>query len=201
MAQETLAPWAEIVPDAPYPMTVDDVLALPDDEWMYELVEGRLVRMPPGGGEAGSIDAGIVAALYTFVVARGLGRVTGPDTGYVLKLSDGTETMFAPDAAFVRSGRYPPKDSPEFKRPWHVAPDLAVEVVSPHQYRPGLAAKARAYLDAGVRLVWIVWPGREEVDVWSGSSDEPVQTLRVDDHLDGLDVLPGFTYPVSRLFE
>jgi hypothetical protein len=32
----TLAPWAEIVPDVE-PMTVADLLTLPDDGWQYEL--------------------------------------------------------------------------------------------------------------------------------------------------------------------
>jgi Uma2 family endonuclease len=50
MRQETLAPWAELAPDAPFPMTVDEALALPDDGRRYELVEGRLVRMPLSGG-------------------------------------------------------------------------------------------------------------------------------------------------------
>ncbi len=45
MAQEPLAPWGEVVPGARR-MTVDELLALPDDSRMYELVEGRLVRMP-----------------------------------------------------------------------------------------------------------------------------------------------------------
>src|SRR5579863_9326467 len=54
MAQNTLAPWAELVPDQG-PMTVDELLALPDDGWLYELVEGRLVRMAPPGGEHGEI--------------------------------------------------------------------------------------------------------------------------------------------------
>lgn len=49
MAQETLAPWAELVPDAAS-MTVDQLLGLLDDsQWRYELVEGRLVRMAASG--------------------------------------------------------------------------------------------------------------------------------------------------------
>ena len=50
-AHETLAPWAEIVPDTG-PMTVDDLLTLPDDGWQYELVDGRLVRMAGSGQRA-----------------------------------------------------------------------------------------------------------------------------------------------------
>src|SRR5579863_4831916 len=59
MAHDTgsLASWAEVVPGA-QPMTVDDLLALPDDGcWQYELVEGKLVRMPGSGGEASNIAA------------------------------------------------------------------------------------------------------------------------------------------------
>lgn len=45
---DTLAPWAEIVPHTGL-MTEEELLALPEDGWRYELVEGRLVRMPPSG--------------------------------------------------------------------------------------------------------------------------------------------------------
>jgi hypothetical protein len=46
MQQNTLAPWAELVPDIGS-MTADQLLALPENEWMYKLVDGRLVRMSP----------------------------------------------------------------------------------------------------------------------------------------------------------
>ena len=45
LAPSAVAPWAEVVPGAP-PMTVDELEALPDDGWTYELVAGTLVRMP-----------------------------------------------------------------------------------------------------------------------------------------------------------
>ncbi len=81
-----------------------------------------------------------------------------------------------------------------------LAPDLVAEIASPNQYRPEMADKAQRYLAAGVRLVWVVWPKYSQVDVWRPGSDQPVATLNVDDQLDGLDVLPGFTYPLARLF-
>ena len=81
MKQETFAPWAEPVPGAPYPMTADDVLALPDDGWFYELVEGRLVRMPMSGGEASRIAVRLVVALSVFAEPRHLGAVLGAITG------------------------------------------------------------------------------------------------------------------------
>jgi Uma2 family endonuclease len=63
-----------------------------------------------------------------------------------------------------------------------------------------MAAKAQRYLAAGVRLVWLIWPKYQQVDVWRPGANQAVQTLNLGESLDGLDVLPGFTYPLARLF-
>ncbi len=204
MAQNTLAPWAELVPDTG-PMSVDDLLALPDDGFIYELVEGRLVRMPGSGLEASSIAANLLVEMGSFVRAHHLGRVTGADGTYNLtQPGDEGETGLVPDVAFVRADRLPPRESPEYAKAPHLAPDLAAEVVSPSQFRPEMAAKARLYLASGVRLVWFIWPRYQQVDVWrlppAGDVGQPMATLRMGDALDGLDVLPGFTYPLADLF-
>ena len=201
MAHEILAPWAEPVPDVG-PMTVDEMLKLPDDGWMYELVEGRLVRMPGSGFEASIIGLRLAAALLAFADAHDLGRVTGADGTYDLtQPGDTGETGLVPDVAYVASGRLPPSTSPEYTKALRLAPDLVAEVVSPSQYRPEMAAKARRYLDAGVRLVWMVWPKYQQVDVWRPGAAQPVAALGTGDLLDGLDVLPGFSYPVASLFK
>ncbi|HST87174.1 MAG TPA: hypothetical protein VLJ14_02260, partial [Ktedonobacterales bacterium] len=72
MKQNTLAPWAEPVPDAPYPLTADDLLAMPDDGYIYELVEGRLVRMPGSGLEASSIAMYLGSLITIFTRSRKL---------------------------------------------------------------------------------------------------------------------------------
>ncbi len=200
MVYETLAPWAESAPGAGYPLTEDALRQVPDDCWTYELVEGRLVRMAPAAGGASSSALSLGGAMAAFVEAHHLGRVTGADGTYVLSKPGEPTTALAPDVAFVRKGRYPSPDSPEFWRFWHVAPDLAVEVVSFDQYRPEMARKAHLYLHAGVRLLWLVWPKYRHVAVWRPGADQPVATIGIGEQWDGLDVLPGFTYPVARLF-
>ncbi len=201
MRQDVIAPWAEVVPDAPFPMTIAQMQALPDDNWQYELVDGRLVRMPGLGNKASSIAVYLAAILVGFVRPRKLGRVTGADGEYDLTPA-GTilETALIPDVAFVRAGRLQPLGSKEANAIPHLAPDLVAEVVSPSQSRPAMAAKAHLYLAAGVRLVWIVWPDIEQIDVWRPGSDAPVATLTIADQLDGLDVLPGFSHSVADLF-
>ncbi len=109
MAHHTLAPWGEVVPGIDRPMTVDELLRLPDDGYMYELVEGRLIRMAPGGGEASVVGADLLVAVYTFAREQELGRVTGPDGTYVLSAPGEPTTALVPDVAFVRTDRLPPK--------------------------------------------------------------------------------------------
>ncbi len=205
MAQHTtLAPWAEEVPGAPFPMTVDDLLAMPDDaEWQYEVVEGRLVRTPASGFDAARIALRLAAALLAYVEDHSLGAVTvtGADGTYNLTPAGApAQTGLVPDVAFVRAERVPAPGSPDYLKAPHLAPDLVAEIVSPSQYHPEMNSKALRYLAAGVRLVWLVWLEYQQVEVWRPGSTAPVATLGIADALDGLDVVPGFAYPLARLF-
>jgi Uma2 family endonuclease len=183
-------------------MTVEQLLALPgDDGWQYELVDGRLVRMPASGGEASVIATRLLIALGGFVEANALGSVAGADGTFDLTQPGAAdETALVPDVAFVRADRVPLRSSPEHARAWRLAPDLVAEVVSPGQFRSEMADKAQRYLAAGVRLIWMVWPKQQQVDVWQQGADQPVATLTSTDVLDGLDVVPGFTDPLASLF-
>ncbi len=194
-----LAPWAEIVPHMP-PMTVDDLHAIPDDGWTYELVDGVLVRMPLSSFGASSIGSRLLGRLITYVEDNGLGAVTGEQGGYRLDPAHPLTTEVAPDVAFVCTDRLPSPTSPDYyQRAPLLAPDLAVEVASENQFAPGMAAKAQTYLAFGTRLVWVIWPRYQRVDVWRPCDEQPTP-LGVDDTLSGEDVVPGFTYPIARLF-
>jgi hypothetical protein len=74
-----------------------------------------------------------------------------------------------------------------------------VEVASGNQYGPGMAAKALVYLSFGTRLVWVIWPRHKRVDVWHPGDETPT-AIGPEGTLDGEDVVPGFQYPVGRLF-
>ncbi|MGI8916291.1 MAG: Uma2 family endonuclease [Chloroflexota bacterium] len=197
--RNSLAPWAEVVPDAP-PMTVDDLESLPDDEgWVYELVEGVLFRLPMSGYEASHISLRLGGRLSVYIEDHELGGMTGEQGGYRVDPAHPRTTELAPDLGFVRADRLPPRHSPEYRKALLLAPDLAVEVAAEHQYRPGLAEKARRYLQFGTRLVWVVWPRYQRVDVWHPGDTAPT-ALTMNDTLDGEEVVPGFLYPIANLF-
>ena len=191
----SLAPWAEVVPGVGH-VTVDSLLTMPDDGYQYEVVEGTLVRMAGSGEEASTIALELAAELRNYVRPRRLGRVTGADGVYKFP---GAETGLVPDVAFSAAGRL--GLVLDRRRPIPFAPDLAVEVASPDQRPDGMAAKARRYLSAGTRLVWVLWPSTQHVDVWrTGRLEGPAATRNTSDALDGEDVIPGFSYAVAALF-
>lgn len=195
LTPDPIAPWAELVA-TPGPVTVDILLTLPDDGYVYEVVEGVLVPVAGSGNRATTIGLAIGAELRAYVRPRRLGALTGADGVYKFP---GAETGLIPDAAFnsvERAARIVDDD-----KPLPFAPDLAVEVASPFQDAAAMAAKARTYLNGGTRLVWNVWPHGSHVDVWrTEQRGRPARTLTIADALDGEDVIPGFSYPLAEIF-
>ncbi len=95
----------------------------------------------------------------------------------------------------MEAGRDPDPAAKGYPR---LAPDLVVEVASPSQGRAEMGAKARLWLSAGVRLVWIVFPEERIVEVWRGGTLQ--QTVMAREELSGEEILPGFIFPAERLF-
>jgi len=173
-------------------LTIEEFERLPDDGWRRELVCGQVIREPPSGFEHGDVSARIVAALSEFARDRNLGRVVTSDCGFIL--IDDPPTVRAPDVAFVREDRL----AFDRKRFAPLAPDLAVEVVSPSNTVSEIHDKVLDYLGAGTRLVWVVDPETRTVTVYR--SRQEIRLLASDDDIDGADVLPGFRCKVNELF-
>src|SRR5437588_5659767 len=85
------------------PMTADELLAMPDDGFCYELVKGELIRMPPPGFEHGVRTIELSTPLHGHVKAHQLGVVCAAETGFLL--AKNPDTVRAPDIAFVRRER------------------------------------------------------------------------------------------------
>ena len=157
---------------------------------------GVLVRMAGSGFAATTIAHYLGVALTAFSQPRRLGLVTGADGVYKFP---GAETGLLPDVGFFGADKK--ALIVDRSKPIPFAPDLAVEVASPAQTASEMAAKARLYLSGGTRLVWVVWPQAQHIDVWhTDRLDRPAATLNAGDTLDGEDILPGFTYAVADVF-
>ena len=111
-------------------LTADDLAALPDDDFQYELDGGELILMAPAGEGHGRVEGDLYGLLYVQVRERDLGRLYPSDTGLVL--SEDPTTVRSPDIAFVRKERLP---LPTRGNGGYIlgAPDLAVEIRSASQ--------------------------------------------------------------------
>ena len=172
--------------------TVQEIEQLPGDEYRYALIKGELFRMPPPKFLHGRIVLAVGAPLFQFVAEHNLG-VVSDQSGFILEREP--DTLLGPDLAFVQNARVP---ADENAYPM-LAPDLIVEIVSPSQTGPSIEEKTALYLEAGVRLVWIVDAARRAVRV--RREDGTDRWLSEHDELDGEDVLPGFRLPISKLFD
>jgi Uma2 family endonuclease len=179
-------------------VTAEELLRMPRSDayvdYDFELVRGELVRVTPAGREHGVLSVFLAYELTTFVRRRSLGRVYADGVGYILARNP--DTVRGPDVSFVSRTREAALKAVRGFIPG--APDLAVEVRSPDNSLADLVVKADEYLAAGTRLVWIVDPRPRTVEVRRPGL--PGATLSGDAVLDGGEVLPGFSLPLSRLF-
>lgn len=136
------------------PLTLEQFEQLPEeDEFLLELVRGRVVREPRPGGRHGWITSELFWRIASFVRERELGW-TLVETGFVL--ADDPPTVRGPDVAFLARENLPVDGAPVGM--WRRPPDLAVEVVSPTNTAADVQEKVLEYLAAGTRLVWVVDP-------------------------------------------
>ena len=174
-------------------LTAIDFWQLPDQGRQRALVRGEVIeRMPPGGRHG--VIAAIVCGFLRLWARSGPRGAVGVESGFVLGRNP--DTVRAPDVFYVRPDRIPPGGIPEAF--WELAPDLAVEIVSPSETAEEVREKVRDYLAAGTPLVWVVYPRAQEVV--AHSPDGLARTYGIRDTLSASEVLPGFSCPVAELF-
>lgn len=174
--------------------TEADVLRILDrTNRLFELVDGTLVEKVMGAKESFiAIELAILMGIYQ--------RAHG-DRGMILG-SDGTLRIMPgmvriPDVSFTFWDRLPGRRVPVEPIP-PIAPDLAVEVLSPGNTTGEMNRKLREYFLSGVREVWFIDPDARTARLYRGP--EQVERVEPDGEIDGGELLPGFRLPLADLF-
>jgi Uma2 family endonuclease len=176
-------------------ISAEQLLRLPDDGKIYELVEGDLRMMSPAGGRHGRVAARLLRKLGNFVEDQQLGDTFAAETGFLLARDP--DTVRCPDVAFVSKERL--DEAGDVVGYWPGAPDLAIEVVSPTDSYSQVEEKTLAWLDAGCRLVLVVDPQTKTVTVYRRA--DSVRILDSAASVDGGNVVPGWSLPVAEIFD
>jgi Uma2 family endonuclease len=173
------------VPEAEF----DRFVALPENAGRnFEYIAGEIIEVV-SNNKSSRAGLNIMAEVRNFVKRHKLGRTTGADGGYVV-----AGEKYIPDGAFVSYARQPVAVDVAYNP---VAPDLAVEVLSPGNEHSEITRKVGNYLAAGT-VVWVIDPDDETVDVYTPG--QPRLTLHQLDTLKGDVVLPGFQLRVADIF-
>ena len=177
-------------------MSAGEFWELPEKSGVrFELISGEVVEVPGSTWLHAAIVARIFTIIHAYAREHNLGAVF-PDGLTYLLLTD-PDTMRIPDISFVPRERLP-EGGPTTSY-MAVPPGLAVEVVSPSNSALELRRRIQDYLEAGVSLVWVVWPEEQSISVYQGTMT-PLE-LTASDTLNGGHVLPGFSVKVAELFD
>ena len=165
-------------------------MRLPDDGFLYELVDGWVTGKP-----AASVQAGVIAATLIFLMGPhvgGRGVMSCGKGGF--RMSNGS--VRAPAASFTRKERLPGGHAPSGFG--SAAPDLCVEIIRPDEDWTDMTRKNCECFASGASFVWHLYPEAEQVVVFT--SPTMMQAFTAEDTLTVVDLLPGFSCHVRDLF-
>jgi Uma2 family endonuclease len=176
----------------PMPRVVSDEYDFREN---YEIIDGVRVEIPPMSADSQVVASRLAWHLTSHGISENIGEAF---TEVLFKLPLKKDRNRKPDVSFVPYSRWAKNRPIPSTNAWDVLPDLCVEVVSPHDWADEIMDKVREYFEAGVRLVWVVYPRHQLVIVHESLTS--VRGLNRSDTLDGGVVLPQFRLPLAELF-
>lgn len=174
------------------PLTLAEFLRLPEAEPALEYFRGRVSQKVSPKIRHGAIQYGLGLDIGTYAVPRRLARVFSETRATFA----GSSTV--PDLIVVRWDRVPYDEAGELAEDFDLAPDIAVEILSPGQGMTTLAERCQWSVDNGVEVALLIRPNNRTIRVFRPG--QPPRVLRDDDLIDFGEVLPGFEPRVRDVF-
>jgi Uma2 family endonuclease len=156
----------------------------------FELVDGEIVEKTPTE-EHGYLASLLNARIFIYLEKNPIGRVV-VEARY--RMPKDEHNAYLPNVSFTSTERLQPLVKSGAVP--HM-PDLAIEIKSPNDKTLDMRKRAWYYLENGSRMVWLVFPHKQQIEVHTA---EDIQTLTINDLLDGSDVLPEFTLALKDIF-
>jgi Uma2 family endonuclease len=176
-------------------VTAEEFGKRPDPGYPEELVQGRVVCMPPPDRKHGFVCGNAAQIFGPFVKERDLGRVMSNDSGVITERNP--DTVRGADVAYYSYSRLPRGPLPTGYGP--EVPELVVEVRSAGDRWLEIHEKVAEYLAAGVLFVVVLDPEPQTAHMFG--ADVPPRMLESDDELTVPTLLEGFGVRVGRFFE
>jgi len=168
-------------------VTVDELekLALP---LPAELYNGKVVFKMANPTHA-AIQFTVGGELYIYLKKNPIGKAF--TEAYFKLWPERNDEARIPDVSFILKERLPKN----FLRIPAMAPDLAVEILSPTDSFEATLEKVDEYLRQGTQIVWVVIASTREAIVCTAKGKHFIK-----DMLAAPELLPGFELPLSTVF-
>ncbi len=156
--------------------------------------QGKLIIMPPTGGETGDRNFELDGQLWYWNRQTRLGKAFDSSTGFRLP-KGGTRS---PDVAWISIERWEALTPTQRKKFLPLCPDFAVELVSETDDVEETRAKMQEYVNNGLRLGWLINPKTRQVEIYRPNQE--VEVLQSPARLSGEGILPGFILDLQPIF-
>ncbi len=169
-------------------------ITVPETKPATEWVNGRALQKVSPQERHARAQGAMVAALRAWADAVGAGRVGAEWEFRVAPPHEATRPL-VPDVAFLSYARlgYEQEDAAQIPR---MAPDVAIEILSPGDHRLDVDEKVRVYLAAGTKLVLLVDPAER---TFTARDSEGTRRYSRDEDF-AHQALPGFSVQVESIF-
>ena len=165
-------------------LTLDDYFDLPERPGVdYEMVDGKVVEMARPSFAHNRTMGRCMHVLIGLCESRFPNFEVSGDTEFVLNAG----TVQAPDVVLL--DRQVLEAAERYRGALQCAPDLAIEIISPHEAAVDVDDKVGNYLEAGTKTVWVIWPRRRHALAYH--RDGSVQHVMAGQFLEAPEVLPG----------
>lgn len=155
---------------------------------------GKLIVMPPTGGETGKRNAKLTARFVLWNEQTQLGEVF--DSSTCFKLPNGSDR--SPDVSWIKLQRWnalKPEQREQFPP---IAPDFVLELMSPSDSLSETQAKMLEYMNTDVKLGWLIDRKNRVVEIYR--QGQPKEVLESPTSLSGEDILPEFVLDLQIIW-
>ena len=156
--------------------------------------EGKLIIMPPTGGQTGIRNFSIIVEFGKWLEKRQTGVAF--DSSTVFKLPNGAKR--SPDLAWIKTERWEKLTADEQEKFPPVCPDFVVELRSPSDSIANLQNKMREYVENGASLGWLIDPSERKIYVYR--PEREAEILDNPETVEGAPLLEGFTLNLKKIW-
>lgn len=157
--------------------------------------EGDLEVMTPTGGDSSRQNAVLSGELFVWTKLTGSGYSFDSNFSFVLP----SGSIRSPDATWIARDRWEALNPEQRRGAVPLTPDFVAELRSPSDRLRPLKAKMEEYLDAGVRLGWLIDP--ESKTVWVYEPGKSPLQLDNPKNVSGEPVLPGLVLELGPIWD